>query len=180
MAVRHKTPRVSFVTAFAGAIWSVNTTGMASRKGRGGGMASVPFLLSHPVSISSTTARGGPAMTTRILGPLVLVVLAQGVPACSGAGVSPTPLATAANPVSQQTPIAPCNSPETSFYGCAYTRMGVSLTGMVYEVTEAGPVGIAGADIYCEACGLMTHTWATTDANGVYSFSGDLASGGGV
>ena len=74
----------------------------------------------------------------------------------------------------------PRASPLETFYGCAYTRIGVSLSGLVYEVTETGPVGIAGVDVYCEACGLMTHTWATTDANGVYNFSGDLANGGGV
>jgi hypothetical protein len=118
-------------------------------------------------------------MTTRILRALVLVVLAQGVPGCSGPGVSPTPLLPAPIPVAQQSPVVPCISPET-FYGCAYARRGVSLTGMVYEVTATGPVGIAGVDVYCEACGVMTHTWATTDTNGVYRFSGDLASGGGV
>jgi hypothetical protein len=56
----------------------------------------------------------------------------------------------------------------------------VSLTGVVYEVTQTGPAGIAGALVYCEACGLLTHTWATADSNGFYRFSGDLANGGGV
>ncbi len=59
-------------------------------------------------------------------------------------------------------------------------RRGVSLTGRVYELTDTGPVGIAGASVYCEACGLKTHAWATADSNGFYSFSGDLANGGGV
>lgn len=54
------------------------------------------------------------------------------------------------------------------------------LTGLVYEMTSTGPIGIAGASVYCEACGLQTHTWATADSNGFYSFSGDLATGGGV
>jgi len=39
---------------------------------------------------------------------------------------------------------------------------------------------IAGALVYCEPCGEITHTWATADANGSYSFSGDLANGGGI
>jgi hypothetical protein len=67
--------------------------------------------------------------------------------------VAPTPPST---PPPEQTPVAPCLSPET-FYGCAYTRRAVTLSGQVYEATAAGPVGIAGADVYCEACGLMTH-----------------------
>ena len=44
-----------------------------------------------------------------------------------------------------------------------------------------GPrVGIAGAAVYCEVCGEITHSWATADANGFYRFSSDLATGGGV
>ena len=41
-------------------------------------------------------------------------------------------------------------------------------------------VQIAGASVYCELCGELTHTWTTADANGFYIFSGDLANGGGV
>ena len=116
----------------------------------------------------------------RALVALVFVVLAGtsgcGGPASSAVVSSPT----APSPVPPPpTPGAPCIFPE-SFYGCGYARRGVSLTGVVYEVTEAGWAGIAGAHVYCEACGLMTHTWATADSNGFYSFSGDIASGGGV
>jgi hypothetical protein len=39
---------------------------------------------------------------------------------------------------------------------------------------------IAGASIYCELCGETTHTFATADASGFYSFSADLANGGGI
>jgi hypothetical protein len=39
---------------------------------------------------------------------------------------------------------------------------------------------IAGALVYCELCGEITHTWASADANGLYSFSGNIAKGGGV
>jgi hypothetical protein len=122
-------------------------------------------------------------MQSRTLASVVLVALAVGNSGCGGSGVSAvTPSPSAPSPVSpgpQPTRVAPCVSPET-FYGCAYTRRGVSLSGRVYEVTEAGPAGIAGAYVYCEACGLMTHTWATADSKGFYNFSGDLASGGGV
>jgi hypothetical protein len=39
---------------------------------------------------------------------------------------------------------------------------------------------IAGASVYCELCGETTHTFATADANGFYSFPADLANGGGI
>jgi hypothetical protein len=48
----------------------------------------------------------------------------------------------------------------------------VVLSGVVYEVTPAGRVPIAGVDVYCESCGRETHSWAQTDASGVYSFTG--------
>jgi hypothetical protein len=56
----------------------------------------------------------------------------------------------------------------------------VSLSGVVYELTPAGRIPIAGAVVYCEPCGLETHTFAYADDNGFYRFSGDLATGGGV
>ena len=61
-----------------------------------------------------------------------------------------------------------------------YTLTAVSLSGTVYESTATGPWPIEGALVYCELCGEITHTWATADANGFYSFSGNLANGGGV
>jgi hypothetical protein len=33
-------------------------------------------------------------------------------------------------------------------------------------------VAIADNDVYCEPCGAETHTWATTDAKGFYTFRG--------
>ena len=119
-------------------------------------------------------------MHSRTLVSVVLVALAAGISSCGDSGGrAGMPSPAAPSPVPQPTPVAPCVSPET-FYGCAYARKGVSLTGLVYEVTESGPVGIPGAYVYCEACGLMTHTWATADSKGFYNFSGDLAKGGGV
>jgi hypothetical protein len=60
------------------------------------------------------------------------------------------------------------------------TLRGVSLSGVVYELTPTGRVPIAGAIVYCEPCGEATHTFAYADENGFYHFSGDLAKGGGV
>jgi len=54
----------------------------------------------------------------------------------------------------------------------------VTLSGIVFEVTPAGPLPIQGAVIYCELCREETHSWARSDANGFYSFTGVWALGG--
>ena len=48
----------------------------------------------------------------------------------------------------------------------------VTLSGLVYEVTPAGVIPIEGVAVYCEPCGVETHTWVYTDSNGFYSFFG--------
>lgn len=60
------------------------------------------------------------------------------------------------------------------------TLTGVSLSGVVYELTPSGRTPIERAIVYCELCGAQTHTFAYADDNGAYHFSGDLAKGGGV
>ena len=47
-----------------------------------------------------------------------------------------------------------------------------TLSGVVFEMTPNGRMPIEGVGVYCEPCGADTHTWATTDANGFYSFAG--------
>jgi len=120
--------------------------------------------------------------TPRLPAALLVVMLAQGAAGCADSETGPSPSPVGSTPVAmrEQTAVGPCGTTETTFYGCAYTRRGVSLTGRVYESTQTGPVGISGVYVYCEACGLQTHTWAMTDSNGFYRFSGDLATGGGV
>jgi hypothetical protein len=61
-----------------------------------------------------------------------------------------------------------------------FVLMAGSLSGVVFEMTPAGPLPVPGASVYCDECGEEGHTWKTTDASGVYSFSGDIAGGGGV
>ena len=115
-----------------------------------------------------------------VAGTLVALLLgAVGASGCGDPGTSPSPGATPSAPGSPSAPVASCAAPAT-FYGCAYTLQGVSLTGQVFELTPTGRVGIADAWVYCEACGLQTHSWAQADSNGFYTFSGDVASGGGV
>ena len=52
-------------------------------------------------------------------------------------------------------------------------RIGTyTLSGMAYELTPAGRVPIEGVVLYCDGCGSPEgHTFVTTDAGGLYSFS---------
>ena len=45
-----------------------------------------------------------------------------------------------------------------------------TLSGVAFEVTEAGSVGVAGVSIYCDGCGEQGHTGVSTDADGFYLF----------
>ena len=101
-----------------------------------------------------------------------LVMLALGS-ACSGASPTPAPSPTAPSVIvtSPRSPYPPNSS---------FTLLGVSLSGTVSEVTSAGLVPLGGANVYCDACGNEGHSSATTDANGGFTFSGDLSKGGGV
>jgi carboxypeptidase family protein len=46
---------------------------------------------------------------------------------------------------------------------------GYILSGVVYEVTDAGEVPIEGVELYCDSCGSPDgHTFVNTDANGFY------------
>ena len=72
----------------------------------------------------------------------------------------------------------------TTFTGTIDTKLDVrivrfvyyTLSGMAYELTSAGRVPIAGIVLYCDGCGSpVGHTFVTTDAEGLYSFSYVLA-----
>ncbi len=45
-----------------------------------------------------------------------------------------------------------------------------TLSGVAFEVTGAGRVGVAGVVIYCDGCGEEGHTAVSTDADGFYLF----------
>jgi hypothetical protein len=98
-----------------------------------------------------------------------VLVLALGLGGCGGSDSPATPLTPSPPP-----PQAVVPNPG------GYTLMGVSLSGVVYELTATGRTPIARAVVYCEPCGEQTHTFAYADDNGFYHFSGDLARGGGV
>ena len=113
-------------------------------------------------------------MRNRTLLPAGVVVLVLGLGGCGGPDASPTPLAPSPLPPQAVVPVPP---PASFPPG---TLTGVSLSGVVYELTTTGRKPIAGALVYCELCGKETHTFATADDGGFYQFSGDLATGGGV
>ena len=110
-------------------------------------------------------------MTDRTYRSLIILALATGLPGCNSTSpTSPTQPAVS-NSESRPTSRAPCNGANL---------VGVTLFGVVSEVTASGPVPVAGVTIYCDACGEFGHGWAETDANGYYSFGGDLSLGGGI
>ena len=45
-----------------------------------------------------------------------------------------------------------------------------TLSGVTFEVTEAGRIPVAGVSLYCDGCGESGHTGLTTDADGFYLF----------
>ena len=109
-------------------------------------------------------------MLKRPCSRFLFVVLAAVLAGCD-AGPSPTPTA--------QSPVQPAASPPGSSSG-GYSLKGVTLFGVVFETTPTGREPVAGATVYCDACGQLGHTWLETDTNGYYSFSGDLNAGGGI
>jgi hypothetical protein len=104
-----------------------------------------------------------------------VLVLAIGLGGCGGSDSPATPLTPSSLP-----PQAVVPSPAPGSLFPPGTLRGVSLSGVVYELTPTGRRPIARAVVYCELCGQETHTFATADDNGFYHFSGDLERGGGV
>jgi hypothetical protein len=100
---------------------------------------------------------------------------AVGLGGCGGSDPQVMPLAPSPPPAPTLIPAPPANS---SFPPGTLT--GVSLSGVVYELTPTGRRPIPAAIVYCELCGQETHTFATADADGFYHFSGDLTKRGGV
>ena len=111
---------------------------------------------------------------TSVLGGVL--VLALGLSGCGGIDSSPMPLTPSPLPPQAVVPVPV--PPASRFPPGRLT--GVSLSGVVYELTPTGRRPIPQAYVYCEVCSEETHMFVLTDENGFYYFSGDLASGGGV
>ena len=106
-------------------------------------------------------------MTIRTNTRVLILALAAGVAGCDGAN-SPAPTAPSAV---QAPPAPPASTPPRAIFPpgvlSAYT-----LSGVVVEVTPTGKKPIEGVAVYCELCGVETHSWAFTDSSGIYSFTG--------
>jgi hypothetical protein len=117
------------------------------------------------------TGDGGEMTRFALVG--ILWALATGVMGCSSS-TSPSGLpATMPSTSSAPTPTSPSRPAPTG-------PSGVALFGTVSERTPTGLKPLEGVLLYCDACGEFGHTFLTTDANGSYRFSGDLAHGGGI
>ncbi len=93
-------------------------------------------------------------MTTNTHVGFLLFGLAVGLAGCNGAS-TPTPTAPSAQP--QQT-LQPANSGGDTYY-----MTNLTLSGMVYEMTPAGRVPIAGVHLWSSE-----QAGAETDSNGMY------------
>jgi hypothetical protein len=91
------------------------------------------------------------------------LVLAVGLAGCQSTS-SPSPA-----PSAVQQPV-PVPTPPSAFPPGVLSDY--TLSGVVFEVTTTGQTPIEGAQVYCELCGAETHSWARTDSNGFYSFTG--------
>ena len=118
-------------------------------------------------------------MTIKTFAGFGLAALAPLISGCSGGSYVTNPVAPTPPPAVQVAIPATDRNPGI-WLGGTYTLTAVSLYGLVYEETPAGRAGIAGAAVYCEVCGVDTHTWAFADAKGFYRFPSDIATGGGV
>src|SRR5687768_12230153 len=97
-----------------------------------------------------------------------LLVLVLSLSGCGGADPSPMSVGPSSLPPQTFVPVSP--PPNPRWPPADYALTAASLSGVIYESTAMGQMPLAGAMIYCELCGEMTHTWATADSNGVYRF----------
>jgi hypothetical protein len=95
------------------------------------------------------------------------VTLFIGQTGCNDGGA---PLAPIAPSVIAPSPIV-TPAPQARFPDGATFR-DVTLSGVVFEQTPNGRAPIAQVEVYCEPCGVETHTFATTDSDGSYRFTG--------
>lgn len=102
-------------------------------------------------------------MPSRMSTGFLPLVLAVGLAGCQSTS-SPSP---APSPVPQPAYVPPPRAVFPPGVLSDYT-----LSGVVFEVTTTGRTPIEGVEVYCELCGAETHSWAFTDSNGFYSFTG--------
>ena len=89
----------------------------------------------------------------------LVFVLAAGLAGCDDGAPAPGPTA----PPSVATP--------PTYPPAGYSLSHVTLSGGVFEETMNGRVPIDAVAVYCEFCSAETHAWASTDSNGLFSFT---------
>ena len=100
-------------------------------------------------------------MSNRTRTGLLILVLTAGLAGCGGT----SPQAPTGPSTVQPPPPPPSGFPPGVF-------SDYILSGVVFETTAAGRSPIEGVGVYCELCGTDTHSWASTDSDGFYSFTG--------
>ena len=102
---------------------------------------------------------------SRVAATLWMAVVILGAARCGSraeqSGVPTAPTAPAAPPAFVSAPL--------TFIGYV---ADVTLSGVVFEKTAAGPQPLEGVTVYCDACGEHGHSGATTDRRGFYTFTG--------
>lgn len=102
-------------------------------------------------------------MTPKMRSVLVLSALVIGLAGCSHGPPQYVPTAPS-TPVPARPPARPSDP--------GVYMPDVTLSGVVYEETPAGPAPIERVWVYCEPCTEETHAGMYTDSNGFYSFTG--------
>jgi len=102
-------------------------------------------------------------MPSRMSTGFLPLVLAVGLAGCQSTS-SPSP---APSPVPQPAPVP---TPPPAFPPGVLSDY--TLSGVVFEVTTTGQTPIVDVWVYCELCSAETHSWARTDSNGFYTFTG--------
>ena len=103
-------------------------------------------------------------MTSEIRARILFLGLSAGLIACDGGSRQPP---TAPSPMSPSAsgPTSPAGFPPGVFTDS-------TISGQVFDLTTTGRTPIEGVAVYCELCGKSTHSWAFTDSNGFYRFTG--------
>jgi hypothetical protein len=94
---------------------------------------------------------------------VLILGFTAGLAGCDGGPQRPT----APSPI-QQSPSGPSSG--GGFPPGVLTD--VTISGQVFELTATGRTPLEGVAVYCELCREATHSWAITDANGFYTFTG--------
>jgi hypothetical protein len=95
----------------------------------------------------------------------VLVAIALALSLCACNAVLPLPTSPTTTPPSGPAPPTP---------GVGPRLVDGSIAGLVFEITPEGPRPVTDVELYCDACGKDGHSYAYSDADGRYAFTGGV------